>query len=286
MMIIEEGTISQAALRLGLSKAAVSKQLIDLESQLSVQLLSRDTRKISLTPAGEIYYDSVKKVFDAVSEAEAIVSKLHHQPIGTLRIASHKHFGEKIILDNIKEFITAYPHLKLDIEFADRFPDIEKEGFDILCGMSSDGPDHLVRKRIATTKYVLCAAPAYIKKYGHPKTPDDLMKHHYITHSFRNPDNVISFKNHHDVYLDYTIRVNDAQAMLKCATNGLGFIKIFRYFVGHHIKNAQLIEILKEYPQPSAALYLFYKQQKYLPKKIRLFIDFIHKKTSEHHLYF
>lgn len=280
MLVVESGSIVQAAHQLGISKAAASKQLIDLEENLNAQLLHRTTRKLKLTDTGQLFYESLKRVFSAVLEAESIVTNLNNKPIGTLRVASHRHFGEKYIVSNIKEFMLLYPDLKLDIELADRFPNMEKENFDLLCGIGHEGPDHLVRKKIATIHHILCASPQYLAEFGVPTSPEDLKKHRFITHSFRNPDNVLLFKNNKEIYLDFSIRLNDAQAMLKCTLEGLGFIKIFNYFVEEHIKNGRLIEILKEYREPAKSLYIFYRQQKFLPLKIRLFIDFICRKIN------
>lgn len=280
MLTVEEGSIAKAAFKIGISKAAASKQLIYLENKLNSQLLHRTTRKLKLTDAGQLFYDSLGNVFSAVAEAESVVTQIQEKPIGTLRVASHRHFGEKFIICNIKEFITLYPDLKLDIELGDRFPDMEKENIDVLCGVGHEGPDHLVRKKIATVHHILCASAEYLSNFGMPKTPDDLKRYRYITHSFRNPDNILLFKNNKEVYLDFDIRLNDAQAMLACALQGLGFIKIFNYFVDEHIKSGRLIEILKEYREPPKSIYIFYQQQKFIPARIRLFIDFISRKLN------
>ncbi|HTM63963.1 MAG TPA: LysR family transcriptional regulator [Gammaproteobacteria bacterium] len=280
MLAVEEGSLAQAARALGISKAAASKQLIELESELNTQLINRTTRMLKLTEIGESYYESVKAVFSAVREAESVVTQSLDKPSGTLRIASHRYFGERFIINHIKEFLSLYPDLKIDIELADRFPDIEREDFDVLCGVSHEGPEHLVRKRIKTIRHVLCASPEYIAEFGMPESPDDLKQFHYITHSFRKPDTILSFKNDKEIFLDYVIRLNDAQAMLQCALQGLGFIKIFNYFVDEHIRQGRLIEILKEYSEPPKSLYIFYKQQKFLPNKIRVFIDFLTKKLD------
>jgi len=279
MLAVEEGSIARAASKLGISKAAASKQLIFLENNLNVQLLHRTTRKLKMTDTGQLFYDSLSNVFSAVAEAELIVTQIHDKPIGTLRIASHRHFGEKFIVANIKEFVSLYPNLKLDIELADRFPEMEKENFDVLCGIGHEGPDHLVRKKIASVRHIVCASPEYLAANGIPKSPEELKRHIFITHSFRGPDNILSFKNNKEIYVDYDIRLNDAQAMLNCALQGLGFIKIFDYFVEDHIKSGRLVEILKEYREPHKSINIFYQQQKFLPIKIRLFIDFICKKV-------
>jgi DNA-binding transcriptional LysR family regulator len=279
MLIVEEGSIAQAARRLCISKAAASKQLIDLEREINTQLLIRSTRQLKLTDSGKLFYESLRNVFSAVAEAESIVTHVHEKPVGTLRIATHRHFGEKYIIDNLKEFIALYPDLKVDIELADRFPDMEKEDFDVLCGITHNGPDHLVRKKISTVRHIFCASPEYLAEYGVPKKPDDLKRHRYITHSFRDPDNILLFNNK-EISLNVIIRLNDAQAMLKCSLQGLGLIKIINYFADDHIRNKQLIEILKEYREPPKPLYIFYRQQKILPNKIRLFIDFISRKVK------
>jgi DNA-binding transcriptional LysR family regulator len=281
MVTVEEGSITQAARRLGISKAAASKQLIELESHLNTQLLNRTTRLLKLTDTGQAFYESSKNIFSAVAEAESMAMQTHDKPIGILKILSHRHFGERFIIKHLKEFTTIYPDLKLDIELADRFPDLDKEDFDVLCGIGHDGPEHLVRKKIMTIRHVLCVSPEYIAQFGLPKTPEDLKKHRYITHSFRSPDNCLSFKNNKEIFLDFIIRVNDAQAMLTCALQGIGFIKIFNYFVDEHIKNGKLIEILKAYREPPKSIHIFYKQQKFLPNKIRFFLDFLYKKVKE-----
>jgi DNA-binding transcriptional LysR family regulator len=279
-MTVIEGSIAQAARTLGISKAAASKQLIELETKLNAQLLTRTGRRVQLTDTGQLFYESIKNIFALVDEAEAIVAHTHEKPIGTLRIASHRHFGEKYIIHHIKEFIDLYPGLKLDIELADRFPDLDKENIDILCGVSHEGPDHLVRRRISMARHILCASPAYLAKHGHPKKLHDLKKLHYITHSFRTPDNILLQKNNKEIHLDVSVRLNDAKAMLMCALEGLGFIKIFEYFVDDHLKNGTLVEMLKDHCGPPQPLYIFYKQQKFLPNKIRLFIDFLFKKVN------
>ena len=280
MLIVEEGSIVQAAKSLKITKAAASKQLIDLESSLNTQLLHRTTRSLNLTDAGQSFYQSAKKIFMTISEAESVITRTREKPSGVLRVTSHRYFGERYIVSHLKEFINLYPDLKIDLELADRFPDLEKENIDVLCGVGHEGPDYLVRKKVLSTYHILCASPRYLKKYGIPKTPNDLKQHRYITHSFRNPDNLLVFSNHKEIYLDYHVRVNDAQAMLKCALQGLGIAKIFNYFVEELIRKGELIELLPKYREPQKSLYVFYQQHKFIQPKIRLFLDFLYEKIA------
>jgi DNA-binding transcriptional LysR family regulator len=280
MLTVEEGSISKAARHLKITKAAASNQIINLESSLNVRLLHRTTRALTLTDAGDLYYKSLKKIFFAVNEAESSVTDMRSNPVGILRVTSHRYFGEKYILSNLKKFTMDYPDLKLDIEFADRFPDMEKENIDILCGIGHEGPDHLVRKRIASTHHILCASPDYLKQHGVPKKLADLRHHKYIHHSFRDPNNNLTFKNGKEIYLDFCIRVNDAQSMLQCALQGIGIIKIYDYFIKEYIQDNKLVELLKNYRDPQKSIYVFYQQQKFVQPKIRLFLDFVYRNIA------
>lgn len=280
MCIVEHRSIVKAADNLGITKAAASKQLIDLENYFKTQLIQRTTRKLKLTDVGKLFYESVKNVFSAVNEAESIFHHTQEIPRGMLRITSHCNFGEQYIVNHLNEFMRIYPHVQIDLELADRFPDLEKENIDIVCGVANEGPEHLVRKKVASAQPILCAAPDYLAKFGKPKKPEDLTRHRYITHSFRRPDDILLFNNNKEVQLDYYMRLNDSRAMLKCAVQGLGFIKIFSYFVEEYIKNGTLIEILQNYREKPKAIYIFYQQQKFLPVKIRVFLDFLYEKVS------
>jgi len=138
----------------------------------------------------------------------------------------------------------------------------------------------LVRRKIYSAQHILCASPNYLSKFGTPKKPNDLISHRYITHSFRNPDNILIFNNDEEIQMDCYMRINDARAMLKCALQGMGFIKIFGYFAEDAIKDGLLVEILKKYREPPKSIYIFYQPQKFIPPKIRLFLDFLYEKIG------
>lgn len=279
-LTVEEGSFAAAAKKLNITKAAVSKQVKELEVHFKTQLLYRTTRSIQFTDLGRQFYEAIKKVFQSLHEAETPLNDNPHSPTGTLRVTSHRNFGEKYILNHLNEFIKLYPNLKIDLELSDRFPDLEKENIDILCGVAHEGFDHLVRKKIADVQYVYCASPEYLADFGLPKKPNDLKNHRYITHSFRNPDDLLIFNNGKEIVMDYWLRVNDAQAMLKCALQGLGFIKINDYFVQDALKAGKLIEILGKYKEPKKGLYVFYQYQTFVPHKIRIFLDFLYEKVK------
>lgn len=128
-------------------------------------------------------------------------------------------------------------------------------------------------------QHILCTSSEYLTEFGTLKAPDGLKKHHYIAHSFRNPGNILLLKNQ-EIYLDFDVRLNDAQEMIKCALKNMSIIKFFNYLVAEYIKNGKLVEMLKEYREAPKPMYIFYQQQKFLPNKIRLSVDFLVKKIK------
>ncbi|CZI43032.1 TPA: LysR family transcriptional regulator [Legionella pneumophila] len=272
--VIEENGFAAAARRKGVSTAAISRQITALEKELSVQLLNRTTRQISLTEIGEKYFQQCKKVLSELQEAESAITKSKNEATGSLRIVANRYFAITHILPRLSEFMELNPKVSIHFQLAERFPNLEKEGIDILFGVSIEGSSELVRRRVSTTRYILCASPGYLEKYGLPEHPSDLVKHRYITHSIRKPNNVISFKDGKEIHINPILWLNDSYAMRECAIHDIGIVNLHDYMVTEAIKNGNLIEILREYQEPHKNVYLYYQQSRYLQPKIRRFIDF------------
>jgi len=274
LTVVKYHSFSEAALHLGVSKVAISKTISKLESELSCTLLTRTTRKLSLTNNGRNLVNHADNVLAATNDLKDAFSSFQSQPQGTLRVMSTAYFGEKYLLPNIQRFQKLYPDLSIELIFEERFPHLEKEQIDIFIGASMPGYDGLVRKQFATTRYVMCASKKYLKQYGTPKKPEDLLEHRYITHSMRQPDNILKFDGAPDLNINPVLRINDANALMQCALNHIGIIKIHDYKAKAEIEDNKLIEILSQYHKKSWPLYLFYTHKKYTPKKVRVMLDF------------
>lgn len=274
ILVIDENGFAAAARKKGVSTAAISRQITALESELGTQLLKRTTRQISLTDIGEEYYQQCKKTLNELKEAESAIIQSKNEATGVLHIMANRYFTITHLLPKLSEFMRLNPNLRIHFQLAERFPNLEKEGIDILFGVSVEGSSELVRLRVASTRYVLCASPDYLKKYGTPDSPADLIKHHYITHSIRTPNNIIFFRNGKEVHVDPVLWLNDSYAMRECAIRDMGIVNLHDYMVSDAIKNGKLVEILNEYQEPQKNVYLYYQQSRYLQPKIRRFIDF------------
>ncbi len=272
--VVEENGFVSAAKKLNLSTAAVSRQVTTLEASLGVQLLKRTTRQVTLTEIGLQYYQHCKNVLSELTEAENAIAGSQQEASGILNVTSNRYFAMHHIIPRLPGFMAANPHLRIKLEIAERFPDLAQEGIDILFGVTVEGPPGLVRRRIATTQYLLCASPAYLEKHGIPKTPADLSRHLYITHSMRKPMDVLTFRDDKEIYLEPALWLNDTRAMRECAILGMGIIKLHDYEVADAIHSQHLVEVLPEFRGPTYPVYLYYQQSRYLLPKIRRFIDF------------
>lgn len=280
--VVEEQGFGLAAKKLHLTAAAVSKQVQGLEDQLGITLLQRSTRHLELTPLGQQYFLEVKKALGQLDAAEALINQATAEPTGLLRVTAARYFGVNFILPYLSEFLQSYPKIRLDLELAERFPDLMREEIDLLIGVSRDeSAPELVRRRILSTRYIFCASPGYLKKFGMPAKPEDLKQHRYITHTIRNEINYVNFQSYGNVYLEPYLYLNDTRAMRECALQGLGIVKLHDYSIKKDIESGKLIEILKKYSIEELPVYLFYRSSRHLDPKIRVFIDFYLNKIEQ-----
>ncbi|MDP1834796.1 MAG: LysR family transcriptional regulator [Chlamydiales bacterium] len=273
--VVECGGFTQAGKKRGLSKAAISKQITAFEAECGVQLLARTTRSITLTEAGEGIYQQGLSVKASLDEIQSILKGHKKTPQGLLKVFSGRHFAETYLIPNLPAFLERYPAVILDLELGERVVDFEKEGFDIVVGLSLSGPPNAIQKKIATTRYILCASPEYLKCFGMPKSIEDLQKHRYVAHTARRPNYLLKLGDK-EIVIKPFMYVNDTSVLRKLALEGVGIIWVHEYVVAHDLKEKKLIEALPELSQNGdIPLFVCYRQGKLTPPKVRVFLDFI-----------
>lgn len=279
--VVELNNFSAAARQLSLTVAAVSKHVSQLENELKVKLMRRTTRKLVLTDIGHQYYLECKKILSAVSEADAIIQQTQNEPTGALHVKSEHYFAERFIIPKLDEYHRLYPKVQVNLESSERTPDLINDKFDVVFGRSLQQHEDIIQKKIATTRFILCASPKYIEQKGLPKSPRDLVEHQYLSHSGRMPTDIIEFDNDERIYLEPTLLINDSDALLQCALADMGFAKLQRFVVAEAIENGQLIELLPNELKLPIPLHVFYQPEKYLQTKVNTFIEFICKEIPE-----
>ena len=274
IQVVERNGFAAAAKQLGVSTAAVSRQVNSLEKSLGVQLLHRTTRLVTLTEIGSQYYKQCKKTLGELTEAEHRLFASQQEASGTLTIMCNRYFALQKIIPRLSAFIGENPKLRIKFHLAERYPDLIQEGIDILFGVSIAGHPELIQKRIGETRYIFCASPYYLQQFGTPQSPAELVKHRYITHSMRKPDNILTFGSGQEIYLEPSLALNDARSMCECALNGLGIVRLHDYEVAEALARGELVEVLAPYNETAYPIYLYYPQSRYLQPKIRRFIDY------------
>jgi len=274
LKVIDENSFSVAAEKLFLSPAAISRQVANLEKHLRVQLINRTTRQLSLTFAGEQYYQQCKLALSQLNHAEATLTNRLPQPSGQLNITSNRYFAKQFLLPKLAAFLKKYPELQVELELAERFPNLLKENVHIIFGVSLDATKDLMRKTVMQTRYVLCGSPKYFKQQGMLKHPKELSAHRYITHSMRPNPTIIQFKQNMKVSVKPFLSLNDANSMRECAINGMGLVNLHDYMVEDDLAKHKLIAVLEKFQPAQQPVYLYYLANDYLSANVKAFLDF------------
>lgn len=277
LQVVETGSFTAASERLGLSRAATSKYVSQLESHLGGRLLHRSTRHISLTESGRLYYEQCHDILQNLDEAEAAVSGLSQEPRGSLRVSAPTNFASLHLMPLVTRFMQDYPELKVEMVCSDRLVDLVDEGFDMAIRITYKPEGNLIYRRLAPCRHVIVASPAYLETNPAPATPEDLQQHTCLLYSYTAGSQWPFFKNGED----YSVRVEGAfksdspDALTRAAIAGLGITMLPTFMAMEPINKGELVRILPDYESLEVQIYAAYASRRFLPAKIRLFIEYL-----------
>ncbi|MDL0431651.1 LysR family transcriptional regulator [Marinobacter sp. TBZ242] len=276
--VVNEGTFTRAADRLGLSPQLVSKYVSQLEQHLAVRLLNRTTRRIHLTEAGTRYHQRAQQVLNDIDDMENQLDDLQAQAQGLLRVSAPVSFAIRHMAPLLSEFQQAHPAVGIDLQLNDRKVDIVEEGFDIALRIGHLKSSSLIAKRLAPVRLVLCASPAYLEQYGTPERPEELSDHRYLRYSYMDMDAGHALQK----WLQGSDRKdtgemvsNNGDVLIEAAIAGAGIALQPTFIAGAAIREGKLKVILPEHEPEPMALYAVYAHRQLLASKVRSFIDFI-----------
>ena len=272
------GNFSQAARELRISPAMVTKHIASLESQLNIRLLNRTTRKVSTTEAGERYLRLCQNLISDLEEGEASLSELSHHPSGTLKISAPVDFGVLRLASAIAAFLNHCPDVSIDITYQDRKVNLVEEGYDIAIRIGALPDSSLVALPLMQHSLICCAAPSYLEKNGYPKHPSELRQHECLTYAYSSTNNDWLFNRADEsvsVKASGRLNANNGRAMVSAAVQGVGVILKPWFMVEDFIAQGKLVPLFEEYEQPRADVYAVYPHRRFLPAKMRAFVDFM-----------
>jgi len=274
--------ISLAGSELGLSPPVASMHINKLEESLGVKLIHRTTRKVSLTEEGRAFLPHAEEVLNAVDTAKASIGVGSFTPQGTIRITAPSSFGRMHIVPALKGFMEKHPDLKVDLRQSDSLIDMVEGGFDVAIRNASLNDSTLIARKLAHDHRMICASPSYIKKYGEPQTPKDLIQHECINligidnWIFKTPEGDVKIKP------KGSIRIDNGESIRDACIDGIGLTISSTWCVHEAIKAGKLVQVLKDYPLATdTAIWAVYPSSRLLAPKVRVFIEYFKEYFGE-----
>lgn len=282
--VVEAGSISGAADRLGVAKSAVSRRLKELEGHLGVELFHRTTRRMNLTDTGRAFYHQSVRILDDVIEAELATSQAHGTLSGSLKIALPSTFGIMHMGPAINEFLREHPQIEFDLDFNDREVDLMQEGFDLAIRIAKLPDSSLIARRLAPIQTVICASPSYIEQMGAPQMPDELVAHRCLVYSLLSDYEYWSLTDRDGKEIKTKIqpylKASTGEFLKDAAVEGMGIIMVPSFIAYKEIESGALVQILNDYIPPKIEAYAIYPQTRHLSQRVRAFVDFLVNRFS------
>ena len=270
--VAETESFTQAAKRLGISTAQVSRQVSALEARLATKLFHRTTRKVSVTETGQIYFQHCRQVLDGLEEAERTITNFQSAPRGKLRITAPVTYGEKTIAPLVNDFVLRYPELELELNLTNRTLDLVAEGYDLAVRMGTLESSTLMARRLATRSQYVCASPQYLASHGTPHSLSELENHNCLQ---GNQDHWRFQENNkaRSLRIKGNITCGSGWALLDAASKGVGIVQLPDYYVQPHLDSGQLVALLTQYQQPDEGIWAVYPHNRHLSPKVRFLLD-------------
>lgn len=283
--VADSASFSESARRLGISQPSVSRQINALEEYLGVRLLQRTTRRISLTEAGLVYYDKVRKIQHDVKEASQAIGIFNESPSGILRISAPYAWTDAIISPHLSEFLTAYPDIKLNIECNDSFQDMIEDQLDLVIRVGVLKDSTYIAVPFGDIKVVMVATPMYLKKHGYPKTVSDIQNHNCIL--FEDYEQLIltNETGSYSAKLTGTVTTNMVSVMIAATKQHIGITILPDLIIKPLIDSGEFVQVMPEVSieiknLPINKVFALYANRRQLPSKVRAFLDFFKTRFS------
>lgn len=276
--VVKAGSFAGAALTLGITSSAVSKQIQNLEQDLQVKLLNRTTRNVAPTEEGALYFERAARALEDLKEAEDEVNELKSRPRGPLKVSLPQSLGIKCFGDTIASFAAQYPEVELDVSFDDRLVDVTGERFDLVVRIGTLKDTSLIARRLADCPLILCASPDYLDTNGTPQDPADLTKHNVMAftgnrgpHEWRFADNT---GHTGQVTLQGSFKADSGDMLCRAALQHVGIVLLPIFYVAEHLESHRLRHVLPNYAtSPKREIYVVFPPNRFQSMRLRLFVD-------------
>ncbi len=283
--VVETGSFSKAAREFNTTQPTVTKQVAATETRLNARLLNRNTRGVSLTEAGALYYEKCKSIVRDAQDAESIVRLRQSQAQGLLRIGTSVAFGRRVIVPLALEYMARHPQVQVDLSFEDRYVDLVAQGIDVAVRMGKLADSSLGARFLGMNPWVMAAAPSYLKAHGVPKRAQDLSAHVALIYSSVVGDDVWQLHTPKGeavtVPVSGRLRSNNLSAVLAATRDGLGIALMPRYVASESLKAGKLVEVLADHGLAEQEIHAVFPSPKLVPGKVSSFVAFLQGRFDE-----
>lgn len=283
--VVETGSFSKAAREFSVTQPTVTKMVAAVEERLKVRLLNRNTRGVSLTESGALYYEKCKTIVREAEEAENIVQLRQTQAHGLLRISTSVAFGRRVITPLALDFMRAHPQVKLDLSFEDRYTDLVANGLDLAIRMGKLADSALGARFLSTNPWVMVASPKYLRRQGTPRQASDLSGHDALIYSSVLGDDVWRLSTPKGEVVTVPVagplRSNNLSAVLAATRNGFGIAAMPRYVASESLRSGHIVEVLKSHALPEQEINAVFPSPKLVPGKVLAFIAYLQSRLTD-----
>lgn len=280
--VVNLGSLSAAARQEGVVAAMIGRRLDALEERLGVKLLVRTTRSVTLTQEGTAFFEDCQRILAELAEAEAAVASGSGRARGHLRLSAPAGFGRRHVAPHIASFLQAHPDLRVTLDLSDRLVDLARDRIDCAIRISDLADSSLVAVRLAENRRVVVAAPAYLARHGIPRTLEDLAGHNCLSLG-ESQSRGWTFKVDGEL-LNLRVRgvleCNDGAVLHDWALAGLGLAWRSLWEVKDDLSDGRLVTVLERFSSPDYPVYAVVPQRRFLPGRVRLFIDHLKARYS------
>jgi DNA-binding transcriptional LysR family regulator len=274
--VVESGGFTAAARKMGMSVSAVTKAIARLEDELGTQLFNRTTRQVNTTDYGQDFYERCVQILDDLEDAETLVKSRNVAAEGRIRAVVPFSFGRVTLVPALPAFYEKYPNISVELSFSDGPVDLVTDGYDVAVRTGQITDSRLTTRLLTRGSQVTCASPGYLKKYGRPKTPEDLKDHNCIVGRFGPEWEFLNKKGEKTaVRVSGNTVINSGDAYREAAVGGVGIVQGTYWLMRKDLESGALVEVLKDYAMEGAPISVLYLAKRHLPRKVRVFLDFI-----------
>jgi DNA-binding transcriptional LysR family regulator len=279
--VVEAGSFTKAADSLDMPNATLSKLVQELEAHLAVRLLQRTTRRVTVTPEGQLYYEKTNLILRNLEDVDTSFNVARSKPRGHLRVDVGGSTASDVLIPALPDFMARYPDIRVDLGVSDRSVDMVSDNVDCVIRGGALDNSSLVARPVGLAAMVTCATPEYLKQYGVPAYPDELKNgHRLVAYVLAQSGRAMPFRflregEKSEIKVEHRVGVNESNGHMAAGMAGLGIIQTFAYAARPALADGTLVEILKPWRPAPYPFHVVYPQNRHVPHRLRVFIDWL-----------